>query len=67
MTGKYTVCRRVRASFSPEILHAWAVKRFSSKRISLKADVIGPENILFAGASVHLSAQKLYRLGQWRG
>jgi len=26
--------------------------------------VIGPENILFAGASVHLSAQKLYMLGQ---
>ena len=24
---------------------------------------IGPENVLFAGASVHLSAQKLYRLG----
>ena len=26
--------------------------------------VIGPENILFAGASVHLSARKFYRLGQ---
>ena len=25
-TGKYTVCRRVRASFRPEILHAGAVK-----------------------------------------
>ena len=25
-TGKYTVCRRVRASFSPEILQAGAVK-----------------------------------------
>ena len=25
-TGKYTDCRRVRASFSPEILQAWAVK-----------------------------------------
>ena len=25
-TGKYTVCRRVRASFSPEILQAVAVK-----------------------------------------
>ena len=26
--------------------------------------VIGPENILLAGASVHLSAQKFYRLEQ---
>ena len=25
-TGKYTVCRRVRAAFSPEILQAGAVK-----------------------------------------
>ena len=25
--------------------------------------VIGPENTLFAGASVHLSARALYRLG----
>ena len=25
-TGKYTVCRRVRVSFSPEILHAGTVK-----------------------------------------
>ena len=28
-TGKYTVCRRVRASFSPEILQAGAVKGLS--------------------------------------
>ena len=40
------------------------VKGFASKRIALKLDVIGPENILFAGASVHLSARKLYVLGQ---
>ena len=25
-TGKYTVCRRARASFSPEVLHAGTVK-----------------------------------------
>ena len=37
------------------------------KRITLKIDVTGPENILFACASVHLSARKFYRLGQWRG
>ena len=41
-----------------------SVEGFSSKRIALKIDVIGPENILFAGASVHLSAGKFYRLGQ---
>ena len=28
-TGKYTVCRHVRASFSPEILQAVAVKGLS--------------------------------------
>ena len=38
----------------------WHVKGSSSKRIALKGDnyVIGPKNILFAGASVHLSARK---------
>ena len=40
------------------------VKGFSLNHIALKVDVIGPENILFAGASMHLSAQKFYRLGQ---
>jgi len=29
--------------------------------------VVGPENRLFVGASVHLSARTFYRLGQWRG
>ena len=29
----------------------WHVKGFSSKRLALKVDVIGPENRLFAGAS----------------
>ena len=29
--------------------------------------VMGPENLLFTGGSVHLSARKLYRLGQWSG
>ena len=33
-------------------------------RIALKIDVIGQENILFAGASVQLSARTFYRLGQ---
>ena len=31
---------------------------------ALKVDVIGSENILFAGASVHLSTWKFYRLAQ---
>ena len=30
------------------------------KRIALKVDVIGPEDILFAGASEHFSAWKYY-------
>ena len=29
--------------------------------------VIRPETILFWGASVHLSARRFFRLGQWRG
>ena len=52
--------------FSFSFLH-WYVKGFSSKRIALKTDVTGLETILFAGVSLHLSAQKLYWLGQWRG
>ena len=40
------------------------MKEFSSKRIALKKGVIIPENILFAGASVHLSARRIDRLGQ---
>jgi len=39
------------------------VEGLSSQRIALKVDVIEPENILFAGTSLHLSARKLYRLG----
>ena len=39
---------------------------FSSKHTALSESrwVTGPENILFAGAFVHLSAWKFYRLGQ---
>ena len=33
---------------------------FSSKRIALEVDVIGPENILLADASVHLSARTFF-------
>ena len=39
------------------------MKGFSSKHIALKVDVIGAENVLFACASVYLSAWKFYRLG----
>ena len=42
----------------------WHVKGFSSKRLALKVDVIGPENVLFACASVKLSTRKFYRLRQ---
>ena len=40
------------------------VKVFSSKHIVLKVDVTGAKNILFACASVHLSARKIDRLWQ---
>ena len=36
---KKTVCRRVRASFSPEILQAGAVKGLKSKLGALKTDL----------------------------
>ena len=42
----------------------WHVKGFSSKRIALRLDVIGPDDKLFAGASVQLSTRKVCRLGQ---
>ena len=41
----------------------WQVKGFLSKCTALKIDVIRPENILFAGSSVHLLARTFYRLG----
>ena len=40
---------------------------FSSKHIALKADVIGQENILFAGVSVHHSARKFLQAGAVKG
>ena len=42
-------------------------KGLSPKRIALNLDAIGPENILFAGASLLLSARTFYTLGQRRG
>ena len=45
----------------------WHVKGLSPQCIALTVDVLGPENIPFAGASVHLLARKLYRLVQRRG
>ena len=40
------------------------MKGVLAKRIALKADVYRKINILFASASVHLSARTFYRLGQ---
>ena len=40
----------------------WHVKGSPSKCIESKIDVIGPENILSAGSSVHHSARIFYRL-----
>ena len=45
----------------------WRLKGFSSVHIVLKITVTGPENLLFAGASVRLTALKFYRLWQWMG
>ena len=39
------------------------MNRFSSKRIAVKVNFIGPENILCAGASLHLSARNIYNEG----
>ena len=50
------------------LLFALAFKKIFNKTYSIESRcVIGPKNTLFAGASVHLSARKFYRLGQWRG
>ena len=38
-TGKYTVCRRVRASFSPEILQGGEVKGLTDGRNFLMAEM----------------------------
>ena len=43
----------------------WHVKDFFMKTHSIESRcVIGPETILFAGSSLHMTARKLYRLGQ---
>ena len=47
---------------------ALARERSFIKTYSIESrSLTGTENILFAGASAHLSAHKFYRLGQWRG
>ena len=43
------------------------MKGFSSNRIALKIDVIRPESVRFAGASLPYSARKFYRLGAVKG
>ena len=44
-------------------------KTLITMHLALNVDVIGPENILFAGTSLHLSlsARKFYRLGALKG
>ena len=52
----------------PNFLHGINAVFNPFKMHSIKSRcAIGPENILFAGVSVHLLARKFYRLGQWRG
>ena len=43
------------------------MKGFPSKNIALKIDVLGQENMLFGGMSVHHSAWKFYRRGAVKG
>ena len=55
------MCACVRACVRACVCVCFALagmKGLSSKRIALKVDVIGPEYILFARASVRLSAWK---------
>ena len=58
----FALLPRVTSSF----LH-WRMKEFSVERVTLRVDVIGPENMPFAGTSVQRSARKVYRLGQSKG
>ena len=51
-TGKYTVCRRVRASFSPEIF-AWAVKGLMSPLFILPLCIGSPTPLPFPLPSPH--------------
>lgn len=44
-------------------LFAQAREFTKTQSIESKRVVLGPENILFAGVSVHLSTRKFYRLG----
>ena len=44
----------------------WHMKGSPSKLVALQTEVTGSEKVLFAGASVHHSARKFYRLGQCR-
>ena len=44
----------------------WAIPAPKTHSIESRC-VIGPENTLFAGVCMHLSARKFYRLGHWRG
>ena len=53
-TGKYTVCRRVRAFFSPEILQAGAVKGLISPLFFLPLCVGSPTPLLFPLPSPNL-------------
>ena len=62
-TGEYTVCRRVLASFSPEILQAGAVKLTLPVKLTLHFPSLqnvraerctdAPANIIFSGTLPH--------------
>ena len=56
-TGKYAVCRRVRPSFSPEILQAGAVKEL--KQV-IALFLAGFDTIGHANSAIHLCHLDLY-------
>ena len=49
------------------LFHSGTWKEFHKMHSIECGCVTGPKSRLFAGASMHLSAWKFYRLGQWRG
>ena len=50
-TGKYTVCRRVRASFSPEVLQAGAVKGLTVNKSCTEISASHPHKTQNSGLS----------------
>ena len=59
MTGKYTVYRHVRASFSPEMLQAWAVKGLNPLHVKLNNSYLLPHCLWYSSSIPLLVASSL--------